>query len=195
MAMEELILEEISEHMQTMEAIRDGMVKKISEFAALVAGVMRQGRKVLLMGNGGSAADAQHIAGEFVGRFVLERKGLPAIALTTDTSILTAVSNDYGFEEIFSQQVEVLADEGDVVVGISTSGNSPNVLKAISVAKAKGAKTVGLCGGDGGKLGQLVDLPVVIPVQNTQRIQEGHITIGHIVCKLVEEALFGKGCG
>jgi D-sedoheptulose 7-phosphate isomerase len=141
------------------------------------------------MGNGGSAADCQHLAAEFVGRFKLERKGYPAIALTTDTSILTAVGNDYSFDSIFSRQIEALGKEGDLVVGISTSGNSKNIIRGVEKAKELGLYTVGLLGKDGGALKDLVDLPLVVPIDNTARIQECHILIGHIVCEIVEERL------
>jgi D-sedoheptulose 7-phosphate isomerase len=159
----------------------------IAEAAAIVVHSLRQGNKLLLFGNGGSAADAQHLAAEFVGRFVLERRALPAIALTTDTSILTAVGNDYGFDQVFARQIEALGRPGDVAIGISTSGNSPNVLAAINVAAARGLKTVGLAGKDGGALAKAVDVAIVIPSSNTARIQECHITIGHLFCELVEK--------
>ena len=148
----------------------------------------------MLCGNGGSAADSQHIAGELVS--VLSQKflrpGLAAIALTTDTSILTASANDFGFGGIFERQVQALGQEGDVLVGISTSGNSENVLRAVRLAKASGIKTVGLLGGGGGQLADIVDVAVVIPSSNVQNIQEAHITVGHILCDLVERALFIK---
>jgi len=143
------------------------------------------------MGNGGSAGDAQHLAAEIVGRFKLERRGLPAIALTTDSSILTAIGNDYGFEQVFRRQVEALAAPGDVVIGISTSGNSPNVLAALTLAREIGCRTIGLLGRDGGTILPVVDLDLTVPSQDTPRIQEGHITMIHILCDLVERRLFG----
>jgi D-sedoheptulose 7-phosphate isomerase len=142
------------------------------------------------MGNGGSAADAQHFVAEIVGRFKLERRGLPAIALSTDTSILTAIGNDYGFDKVFSRQVEALASPGDLVIGISTSGNSPNVLLALQLARQAGCSTVGLLGKDGGSIKDVCDLALVVPTNDTPRVQEGHITIIHIVCDLLEKALF-----
>ncbi|HWI40455.1 MAG TPA: D-sedoheptulose 7-phosphate isomerase, partial [Verrucomicrobiae bacterium] len=147
------------------------------------------GRKVLVMGNGGSAADAQHLAAEIVGRFRRERRAYPAIALTTDSSILTSVGNDYGFEAIFSRQIDALAVEGDVVVGISTSGNSRNVAGALELARARGCRTVGLLGRDGGSIRSLCDVAIVVPSQETPRIQEIHILAIHILCDLVEAEL------
>lgn len=147
--------------------------------------------KLILFGNGGSAADAQHIAAEFVNRFRLERRPLPAIALTTDTSIITAISNDYHFDQVFSKQVQALARPGDIVLGISTSGNSPNVLKALSVAREIGAKTVGLTGENGGKMDQYSDMVIRAASSDTPRIQEIHIFFGHLLCDLVEQQLFG----
>jgi D-sedoheptulose 7-phosphate isomerase len=140
------------------------------------------------MGNGGSAGDAQHIASELVGRFSKERRGLPAIALTTDTSILTSVGNDYGYEHIFSRQVEALANTDDLVIGISTSGNSNNVLQALKAAKSLGCQTVALLGKDGGQIKDIVELPLIIPSANTARIQEAHILIGHIICEIIDLA-------
>lgn len=159
---------------------------QIDRTAQIVNECLRRGNKILLMGNGGSAADAQHIAAEFVGRFKKERKGLPAIALTTDTSIITAVGNDYSFDSIFSRQIESLAVEGDVIIGISTSGNSPNIINGIDVAKKIGCYTIGLLGKEGGKLKKIVNLPVIVPSDNTPRIQEVHILIGHIICELID---------
>jgi D-sedoheptulose 7-phosphate isomerase len=179
-------------HREVMEALERELGPKMILVAELLVDTFRNGNKLLVMGNGGSAADAQHLAGEIVGRFKLERRGLPAIALSTDTSILTAVGNDYGFDAIFSRQVEALAREGDAVIGISTSGSSPNVLSALRLAREKGCRTVGLLGKDGGSIREMVDLDLTVPGQDTPRIQEGHITIIHILCELVEEALFGE---
>ena len=164
---------------------------KIEAMVDLILAVYKSGGKVILCGNGGSAADAQHLAAEFVGRFKLERRALPAIALNTNTSILTALGNDYGYETVFSRQVEALANKNDIVIGLSTSGNSPNIIKAIEAAKARGAKTIGLSGGNGGRLAKMADLALVVPSDNTPRVQEAHITIGHIVCELVERELAG----
>ena len=156
----------------------------------LLADALRQGRKILLMGNGGSAADAQHFAAEMVGRFLLERRALPAIALTTDSSILTAVGNDYGFDEVFKRQIEALAVSGDVVVGISTSGRSNNVFHALTRANEIGCRTIGLLGRDGGNIAPIVEVDLTVPVVATPRIQEAHATIIHILCDLVEQELF-----
>ena len=162
----------------------------IAEMVTLLVETFTRGGKLLLMGNGGSAADAQHFVAEIVGRFKMERRGLPAIALSTDTSILTAIGNDYGFERVFSRQVEALAAPGDLVVGISTSGNSPNVLLALKVAREKGCRTVGLLGKDGGSIKDVCDLALIVPTSDTPRVQEGHITIIHIVCDLLEKTMF-----
>lgn len=162
---------------------------------ALVAGLMvtafREGRKVLLFGNGGSATDAAHIAAEFVGRYKRERAPLPAIALATDIAAITCIANDYGYDELFARQVRAHGRKGDIAVGISTSGNSPNVLKGIEAARECGLITVAWTGGTGGKLAGLVDHPFVVPSAVTARIQESHITLGHVLCELVEETLLG----
>ncbi len=164
--------------------------EKILSAAERIAAAFRAGQKLLVFGNGGSAADAQHLAAEFVNRFRLERKPLPAIALTTDTSILTAIANDYDFAEVFSKQVEALGSPGDVALGISTSGRSPNVIRALAKAREKGLFTIGLGGGDGGRLPEVSDLLILVPSSETPRIQEGHLFFIHLVCELVEEALF-----
>lgn len=156
----------------------------------VVTEAFKAGNKVLLFGNGGSAADAQHIAAEFVNRFLIERPPLPAIALTTDTSILTSISNDYGYADIFAKQLKALGREGDVAIGISTSGAAANVLKAIKQAKDMGMKTIGLTGGDGGELAKMVDIALVVDSPLTPRIQETHITIGHVICEMVDRLLF-----
>ena len=159
----------------------------------MLSEVYRDGNKLLLCGNGGSAADCQHIATELMIRLShhIQRPALPAIALTTDTSNLTAGGNDIGFENVFARNVEGLGNKGDVLIAISTSGNSGNVIKAVEMAHKKGMKVIGLLGGDGGKLKPIVDLPVVIPSSNVQRIQEGHITVAHIICELIEDELYG----
>ena len=160
----------------------------------IISDSYKMGKKLLLCGNGGSAADCQHIATEFMIRLShhINRPALPAIALTTDSSNLTAGGNDIGFENIFARNIEGLGNEGDVLITISTSGNSPNLLKAVEQAKSKGLKVIGFLGGSGGKLKALVDLPIIIPSSNTQRIQEGHITTAHIICELVEDDLYGN---
>jgi D-sedoheptulose 7-phosphate isomerase len=159
--------------------------------ADLVTEALGSGRRVLACGNGGSAADAQHFAAELVGRFARERAAWPALALTTDTSALTAIGNDYGFERVFSRQVEAHGRNGDVLVLISTSGSSPNVLVAARTAAARGLRTVGLTGRDGGELARLVDVPLNVPAASTARVQEVHATILHVLCDLVEQALTG----
>jgi D-sedoheptulose 7-phosphate isomerase len=164
----------------------------IAEVAREICSALNRGNKVLLFGNGGSAADAQHIAAEFVGRFLLERLPYPAIALTTDSSILTAIGNDYGFDQVFARQVRALGTKGDVAIAISTSGNSPNVLAAAKVAVEAGLITVGLTGGDGGRLGTMVRYHLNIPHALAARIQEVHIMVGHILCELVETNLKGS---
>jgi D-sedoheptulose 7-phosphate isomerase len=163
--------------------------ENIVDAAMLIARCLRGGGKLLLFGNGGSAADAQHLAAEFVGRFRIERQALPAIALTTDSSILTAVGNDYGFDQIFARQVQALGRPGDVAIGISTSGNSPNVTSAITQAAKQELKTIGLVGKDGGALAKCVDISITVASTNVAMIQECHITIGHILCELVENEL------
>lgn len=162
----------------------------VLECCRVIAAALQEGRKVLIMGNGGSAADAQHFAAELVGRFLLERRALPAIALTTDTSVLTAVGNDYGFDEIFKRQVEALASAGDVVLGISTSGNSNNVFHALTAANAAGCRTIGLLGRDGGNIAGVVDLAVTVAVKQTPLVQAAHGAIIHVICDLVERELF-----
>jgi len=187
------ITERLEESAQVKKVMAKSMVSGIERMANFIITAYKAGGKVVLFGNGGSAADAQHIACELVGRFMLKRQAFPAIALNTDTSTLTAVANDCGYETVFSRQVEALVNEKDVVIGISTSGDSPNVLEAIKLAKAKGAKTIGLTGGSGGKLATAADLVLAVPSDSTPRIQEAHITIGHIVCELVEKELSDTG--
>ena len=175
-----------------------GLIKSLKErtgaiikIALEIAAAFRRGNKVLLCGNGGSAADAQHIAAELAGKFKLERPPLPAIALTTNTSVLTALANDFGYDEVFSRQVRALAAPGDVVIGISTSGNSPNVILALEEARVKGVLAIAFSG-CGGALKETANLCLDVPTSDTPRIQEAHITAGHIICALVEEELFGE---
>jgi D-sedoheptulose 7-phosphate isomerase len=167
-------------------------IDKIIDVVQLIAQAFREGKKVILFGNGGSAMDASHIAAEFVNRFLMERPPLPAIALNTDTAVLTSISNDYDFSQVYSKQLSALGHEGDVVIGISTSGNSPNVIKAIDVAKKNGMKTVILTGGTGGKLANVADYTFIVATKVTARIQETHITLGHAICQMVDEELFGN---
>lgn len=176
-------------HLRTAAIVAEQLPVPIAQSAKLMSDALRQGKKILLMGNGGSAADAQHFAAELVGRFLIERRALAAIALTTDTSILTALGNDYGFDLIFARQIEALACPGDIVIAISTSGNSPNLLLAVDKARSLGCTTIGLLGRDGGKTAAGVDLPLIVPVDETPRIQEMHELIVHILCDLVERDL------
>ncbi len=182
---------QLQAHREVLVLIETQLAERLAAAVDLVVTALAEGNKLLVMGNGGSAGDAQHLAAEIVGRFKLERRALPAVALTTDTSILTAIGNDYGFDQVFRRQVEALAAPGDVVVGISTSGNSPNVLAALTLAREMGCRTVGLLGRDGGSIGPVVDLELTVPSQDTPRIQEGHITMIHILCDLVERRMFG----
>ncbi len=161
----------------------------IKNTADIIYDAVTKGSVLFLFGNGGSAADAQHIAAEFINRFKIERQSLPAIALSTDTSVITSIGNDYSFDDIFSKQIIALGKKGDIAFGISTSGNSPNVLKAFSAAKNKGLFTIGLLGKDGGKALSMVDLAIVIDHTDTPRIQEAHITIGHIICSIIDHRI------
>lgn len=184
------IRRQMKEHIDVIKTVEEQMSDSIAECVELLAESLSKGGKILLMGNGGSAADAQHFAAEMVGRFLLERKALPAIALTTDTSILTAVGNDYGFDNIFTRQVEALAAPGDVLIGISTSGNSRNVSLALEAGRNSGATTIGLLGRDGGDIGPLVDLALIVPETATPRVQEAHLLVIHILCDQLEKSLF-----
>ena len=183
------IQRQLEESASLKRAIADQMADDIELAAKAIIACYARGGKVLLCGNGGSAGDAQHIAGEFVGRFLRERRAVPAIALTTDTSILTAIGNDYGFDQVFSRQAEAHVNAGDVFIGISTSGNSDNVLRAFEVASERGATTVGLTGNDGGELARAADIALTVPSNSTPRIQEGHNVIAHVLCDLAERAL------
>ena len=165
-------------------------IENIPEIVKIIESItksLKKGNKIILFGNGGSAADAQHIAAELVGRFDYDRKSLPAISLTTDTSVITSIGNDYSFEKIFSRQCESLVNKGDVVVGISTSGNSINVKNGLLVSKRKGAKTVGFLGHKGGHIKNIVDIPLIVNSNSTPRIQEVHRTTAHIICEMVEK--------
>ncbi|MDB5141254.1 MAG: gmhA1 [Mucilaginibacter sp.] len=182
-----MVIEELNDHQQLIEKVINLLTSDIETGCEMITSVIKAGNKVLLAGNGGSAADAQHIAAELSGRFVKERKALPGIALTVDTSALTAIANDYGYDHVFSRQVEALAQPGDLFIGISTSGNSQGILNAFQAAKKINCKTLGLSGRDGGKMNGLCDLNIIIPSQVTARIQEMHILIGHILCKAVDD--------
>lgn len=191
--MEEQIKKELLEHQEAIDQLMRYQAKKIELVALALVGCYRNGGKMVLFGNGGSAADAQHIAGEMMGRFKMERKPLPAIAFTANSPIVTAIGNDYGFEYIFERQVDALVDSRDVVIGISTSGNAENVLRGLKKAKEKGAATIAFTGRTGGKLQEIshaIDIFLQVPSDSTQRIQEAHITVGHIVCGLVEKEIF-----
>ena len=179
--------------MRTKRRILDdaSLLEDIRRAARTLVDAYRAGNKTLLAGNGGSAADAQHIAGEFVSRFYFDRPGLPSIALTTDTSILTAIGNDYGYKNLFARQVQAQGVRGDVFIGISTSGNSPNIIDALAAGKEKGIASIGLTGQGGGAMAGLCDICLRVPSDETPRIQESHILIGHILCCLVEDAIFG----
>ena len=183
-----VITKEFEAHLETIKAVMGSMEGKLEEASALMVDTLKNGNKVLLCGNGGSAADAQHIAAELTGRYKTERRGLPGIALTTDTSAITAISNDYGYDRVFDRQVEALANEGDLLIGISTSGNSGNILSALKVAKELGCVTVGLSGRDGGKMNDVCDVNLVVPSDDTPRIQEMHILFGHTLCQIVDDA-------
>jgi len=186
------VLKALDSHQEVVAQVKQTLVGSITACAELLVGALVAGQKILIMGNGGSAADAQHMAAELVGRFLLERKALPAIALTTNTSNLTAIGNDYGYDDIFKRQVEALTQPGDVLIGISTSGNSRNVLSAMKLGSQLGAKTIGLLGRDGGEIGRCVDLNLTVPSQETPRIQEAHLVIIHILCDLIEKELFSS---
>lgn len=190
--MRDYISAQISEAGRVMTAMlaKQELLVKISAAAQACIDSLQQGRKILLAGNGGSAADAQHIAGEFVSRFAFDRPGLPAIALTTDTSILTAIGNDYGYEKLFARQVQAHGQTGDVFIGYSTSGKSPNILRAFEEARNHGLVCIGLTGNRGGPMLELCDHLLEVPSSDTPKIQEGHLVIGHILCGLVENAIF-----
>ncbi|MBS1531277.1 MAG: D-sedoheptulose 7-phosphate isomerase [Bacteroidetes bacterium] len=183
-----MIIDELKDHQQLVQKVIDSLSGDIRLACEMMVSTLKNGNKVLLAGNGGSAADAQHIAAELSGRFVKERRALPGIALTTDTSALTSIANDYGYQHVFSRQVEALAGEGDLFIGISTSGNSQGILNALESAAKLGCKTLGLSGRNGGKMNGLCDLNIIVPSDVTARIQEMHILIGHILCKAVDEA-------
>lgn len=189
MMIKTMIENEFESHRRTIDTVISQLIPNIEEASKMMIKTLQNGNKILLCGNGGSASDAQHIAAELTGRYKSERKGLPGIALTTDTSALTAISNDYGYDKVFSRQTEALANDGDLLIGISTSGNSQNVIEALKVAKEMGCKTLGLSGRDGGKMNEVCDLNIVIPSDNTPRIQEMHILIGHTLCQAVDDSL------
>ncbi len=188
--MKEKIKAELLQSIEVKKQVIDSLIPQIEQAAKLMVAALKNGNKIMFFGNGGSAADSQHLAGEMIGRFLKERKSLPAIALSTDSSILTCLSNDYGFDIVFSRQIEGLAKPGDIAFGISTSGNSKNVLLGLEKAKELGCKTIGLLGCDGGKIAKKVEVTITVPSKDTPRVQESHITIGHIICNLIEQELF-----
>ena len=191
--MKDFISKEIAASIAVKQAILEdtGLIVAIEEAAKIVTEVYKKGNKIMLGGNGGSAADSQHIAAEFVSRFYFDRPGLPAIALTTDTSIITAIGNDYGYEKLFKRQIQAYGRPGDVFIGISTSGNSPNILAGLMQCKEMGITSIGFTG-NGGKMAELCDLCIKVPSRETPRIQEAHILVGHIICCIVEEEIFGE---
>tara|TARA_B110000879_G_C11110859_1_gene487385 strand:+ start:959 stop:1534 length:576 start_codon:yes stop_codon:yes gene_type:complete len=184
--MQSIIKFEFEEHLKTSQATFESIGHSVEVAAKLCLDCLKNGNKILLFGNGGSAADAQHIAAELVGRYKTERKGLAAIALTTDTSALTAIGNDFGYDCVFDRQVEALANTGDVAIGISTGGSSANVASALKLAKDLDCKTIGFSGRGGGEMNELCDINIVVPAQDTARIQEMHIVIGHTICHLID---------
>ena len=186
--MQSIIEFEFNEHLKIAQATMESIGDSLEVAANLCIDSLKNGGKILIFGNGGSAADAQHIAAELVGRYKTERKGLPAIALTTDTSALTAIGNDCGYNQIFNRQVEALANKGDVVIGISTGGSSNNVISGLKLAKNLGCKTIGFSGRGGGDMNVLCDINLVVPAEDTARIQEMHIVIGHTICHLIDQA-------
>ncbi|MDE2215662.1 MAG: D-sedoheptulose 7-phosphate isomerase [Planctomycetota bacterium] len=188
--MDEIAIQ-LQESIDTKKALLSTNLDVIREVADIIVRAFKNNHRLYLIGNGGSAADAQHIAGELIGRFKMNRHPLPALALTTDTSIITALANDFGYDTCFARQVEALAVSGDVLLAFSTSGNSKGILNAVQIAKNLGAVTIGFTGKDGGLLKNAVDICLKIPSNNTPRIQECHITVGHIVCSIVERELFG----
>lgn len=180
------IKEEFQSHLETINNVIGTMEQDLENASTIVVDALKNGNKILLCGNGGSAADAQHIAAELTGRYKTERRGLPGIALTTDTSALTAIGNDYGYDRVFDRQVESLAREGDVIIGISTSGNSSNVVSALKLGRELGCKTIGLSGRDGGDMNTVCDVNLIVPSHNTPRIQEIHILLGHTICQIID---------
>ncbi|NPA65748.1 MAG: D-sedoheptulose 7-phosphate isomerase [Epsilonproteobacteria bacterium] len=193
--MKNYIKEQVQQSFLTKQAIyeNDSLLDTIAEVAQKCVDVYKNGNKTILAGNGGSAADAQHIAAELVGRYGFDRPSIPSLALTTDTSNLTAIGNDYGYDQVFSRQLSGMGVEGDLFIGISTSGNSQNVLNAFAVAKEKNITTVALVGKDGGAMAKEADFAIIVPSSSTPRIQESHILIGHILCDIIEKELFGDG--
>ncbi|WP_283685876.1 D-sedoheptulose 7-phosphate isomerase [Dysgonomonas sp. Marseille-Q5470] len=194
MELEQIITEHIRKSISVKESIlsNPAIMASIKDAATATVDAYKRGKKTLIAGNGGSAADAQHIAGEFVSRFYFDRPGIPSIALSTDTSIITAIGNDYGFDRLFERQVHAQGSEGDIFIGLTTSGNSENIVRALHACKEKGIKSIILTGKSGGKASDLCDICIKVPSEETPRIQESHILIAHIICCIVEEELFGN---
>ena len=190
--MEDHIVRTFKESARLKDVFINENLGKIITVIHVMINALNAGNKILIFGNGGSAADAQHLAAEFVNRFVIERPPLPAIALTTDTSVITSIANDYDFAEIFSKQIRALGRPGDVAWGMSTSGKSPNIIKAMEMAKKMEMITIGLTGKDGGEVARMVDHSLVVPSTNTPRIQEVHITVGHVICEMIDFKLFQR---
>jgi D-sedoheptulose 7-phosphate isomerase len=190
--MQAIVLTAFADSARVKQQFAHDHADRIVQVATFIANAFRNGNKVLLFGNGGSSTDAAHIAAEFVGRYKRERQPLPAIALATDIAAITCIANDYGYEELFARQVRAHGRQGDIAIGISTSGNSPNVLKGVEAARDSGLITIAWTGANGGKLAGLVDYPFIVPSTVTSRIQESHITLGHVLCELVEDHLLGK---
>jgi len=186
--MKQTITKEFQAHLETINSVINTMEDKLVEASNLAVKTLKAGNKILLCGNGGSAADAQHIAAELTGRYKTERRGLPGIALTTDTSALTAIGNDYGYERIFDRQIEALANKGDLIIGISTSGNSKNILSALKLAKVLGCNTLGFSGKNGGEMNEVCDVNLIVPSDDTPRIQEMHILFGHTICQIIDDS-------
>ncbi|MBU0720571.1 D-sedoheptulose 7-phosphate isomerase [bacterium] len=195
--MKKYIKDQIKKSYETKQAIyeNEALLDMIEDVSKKCVELYRGNNKTILAGNGGSAADAQHIAAELVGRYGFDRPSIPSLALTTDTSNLTAIGNDYGYDKVFSRQLEGMGQEGDIFIGISTSGNSVNIINAFESAKKKGITTVALVGRDGGKMAKMADYAIVVPSDSTPRIQESHILIGHILCDIIEKEIFGDGVG
>lgn len=193
--MDKYIQNQIEKSLKVKEGIlqSEEIKSQIEKVSKIVIEAYNNGNKTLIAGNGGSAADAQHIAGEFVSKFYFDRPGLASIALTTDTSILTAIGNDYGYEKLFARQLQANSVKGDIFIAISTSGNSKNLIEALKYAKENGITTVGFTGEKGGEMKDMCDYCICMPSNETPRVQEGHILIGHIICAVVEEEIFGKG--
>ena len=187
--MKQTINYELTTHLETINKVIETMQESLEKASKLAVETLKNGNKILLCGNGGSAADAQHIAAELTGRYKTERRGLPAIALTTDTSALTAIGNDYGYDRVFDRQVEALANKGDLIIGISTSGNSKNIISALKLGRELGCKNLGFSGRDGGVMNEVCDINLIVPSNDTPRIQEMHILFGHTICQIIDNEI------